>query len=722
MKLLLFLLITILPQTLFAQSSYPTLLSFDYRLIKQRIQQEYTQLGRFNQTGSITVKLPTQSGEWRMFEIKESPNLSEALNLQHPELQTYSGVCTEDKSLSIRFDISPMGFSGVFIQHGDFLMIEPRDLSKNIYQITSLDESQNHWRCGLEYPETRNLSKTKSSKNTNISAGSVVRTYRMAVATTGEFTVANGGQANALTRINSFLTIINAMYIKELSIDFILVSGNNIIFTDPNSDPYTISSSFSSGQSGTAFIGFDTDGKLPFANYDIGFTLHATTTTGSSISSAGVATLGVVCSDYFKGRMWTQYTASNTNANINSVVGGILIHEIAHQFGAEHTFNGQGSNCTSQLGDQFEPGSGTTIMSYKGLCSSAQNLTGNKDNYFHIRSLESILLGISFNPTCGSTVSSTNTLPVVNAGTDYTIPANTPFLLKGSASDGNNDPLTYTWDENDEGVYNDAGALGQTNGIGGYSAVRSRTAPLFRSRQSATTPNRFFPANNFVLNNANNPADNEGEDLSIANRVMKFTLTVRDNKTTGGGTVSDDVLVTVDSLKGPFLVTYPNTNINWVVGTPQTITWSVNGTDALSANIDIQISTNGGTSFSTLLSNTPNDGSETIVMPTNLALNTTARIRIVSTNSTTAEFFDISDANFSVIASPCPANNATFLSTKSGLWNDLTVWNCGNRLPNSTDTVRIVAGHVVTLNTDAQIKALNVFGNLTFQLGRVLSY
>jgi Metallo-peptidase family M12B Reprolysin-like len=721
MKQIYLFLLAIIPSLSFSQNQNPKTLLFDYQSIKSSIASTNFGSNKINPNPKLILDLPTPDGTVRSFEVEETSNFNEELQTEHPEIQTFTGTCVKDKSLSVRFDISPSGFSGAYVQQGSFDIIEPKDLSQNLYQVTPFDETQHGWECGLDTLVRKRLISSKISKKNNITVGGVLRNFRIAVATTAEFTNANGGQTQAVNRINSFLTIINAMFIKELSIQFTLVSGTNIIFTDAATDPYTISSNYSSGQSGTAFRGFNTDGKLPFANYDLGFTLHVSGTSGG-LSAGGVATLDVVCDDFFKGQMWTQYSGSNTNTSINSLVGGILIHEIAHQFGANHTFNGQGGNCTSQLGDQFEPGSGTTIMGYKGQCGS-QNLTGNTDNYFHISSLESILLGISLQPTCGTTTTLTNALPVVNAGADYTVPANTPFVLKATATDANNDPMTYTWDENDAGVYNDAGALGQTNGVGGYSAVKSRTAPLFRTKQSTTSTERSFPATNFVLNNANNPADTEGEDLSIAQRIMKFTFTARDNRTTGGGTVSDDILITVDSLKGPFLVTSPNTNVTWEAGSVKTITWSVNNTNVLSANIDILISSNSGTTFTTLVSNTPNDGSETVTIPSNTPLNATARIKIVSKNSATAEFYDISDTNFTVIApSVCPASNATFLSTKTGLWNDLAVWNCGNRLPGITDTVRIVAGHVVTLNINAQIKALNVFGSLTFQAGRVLSY
>ena len=722
MKQLFLLLFAIFPSINFAQNNNPRTLTFDYQSIKSGINSFKANRDKANLSTKIIIDLPTPNGAMKSFEVEETSNIATELMNDHPEIQTFTGTCVKDKSLSVRFDLSPLGFSGAFIQGGSFDIIEPKDLAKNLYQITPFDETQIGWECEIDTLVKQKVKNNPTSIKANISSGNVVRTFRVAIAATGEFTVSNGGQSQALSRINSLLTIINAMYIKELSIQFSLVNSTNIIFTDPNTDPYSPSGNADSNMSGIAFRGFNTDGKLPYANYDFGFTLHVNGTLSGGIYASGIASLGVICNNFSKGQMWTQYQADNTYLGINSLVGGILIHEIGHQFGANHTFNANTGNCTYQLGDQFEPGSGTTIMSYNGQCGS-QNLTGMKDNYFHISSLEVILAGIASQSSCGTTTSSANALPVVNAGPDFTVPANTPFLLKATATDANGDALTYTWDQNDAGIYYDAGALGQTVGIGGYAAVRSKKAPLFRSKQTTTTPNRCFPALSFVLNNANNPADNEGEDLSIAQRTMKFTFTARDNKITGGGTVSDDIIITVDSLKGPFLVTSPNANVSWAAGSSQTITWSVNNTNLLSPNIDIQISSNGGTSFTTLVSNTPNDGSETVIIPSGTTLNATARIKIASTNSTTAEFFDISDTNFTVIApTTCPATNATFLSTKTGLWNDLTVWNCGTRLPGVTDTVRIVVGHVVTLNVNTQIKSLNLLGRLTFQAGKILSY
>jgi hypothetical protein len=725
MKYFILFLFNIYTQTFYAQSNTKKTLLIDYQLIKANIAQSKNALKTNLKNEKITVKLLSPTGDEKTFEIEETSNFIPELAFKYPEIQTFMGICTDDRMLSVRFDISSLGYSATYMNHGEITIIEPKDLSKNLYVVIPYQESQVGWKCGIsDLFSSNELKTTRSITQNSISNGAYLKTLRIAIATTGEFTSANGGVVNALSRINSLLTVVNAVYIPDLAIKFELIANNTaIIFTDVNTDPFTPTANYSPNDSQTAFDGFDSNNILPYSSYDIAHTLHAIPTTSTSIASGGIAGLGVVCNSLNKARGWTQYTANNTNTNINSLVGGILTHEIGHQLGANHTFNGQGGNCTAQLGDQFEPGSGTTIMAYKGLCSSAQNLTGNKDNFFHIASMESMLYQLSFTPTCGTNTTLTNALPVVNAGDDFTVPSNTPFLLKGSATDANNDPLSYTWEQKDSGIANDVGALGQTNGVGGYPAVNSKKAPLFRTKQSTLTANRSFPAEAFVLNSANNPNDNEGEDLSLANRTIKFSLTARDYKSGGGGTVSDEIIVTLDSLKGPFLVTSPNTAISWGVGTSQTVTWSVNNTHILSPNIDILISTNGGTSFTTLMTNTPNDGNETIIVPTTLT--TQGRIKIVSKNSLTAEFYDISNVNFSIVTA-CPTSNVVFSSNKTGLWSDLTVWNCGTisstRLPNITDTVKINTGHLVTLDVNASIKILSLIGNLNLNAGKVLSY
>lgn len=395
-------------------------------------------------------------------------------------------------------------------------------------------------------------------------------------------------------------------------------------------------------------------------NYDLGHCLH---TTGGGIAYYGV------CNNNFKGGGWS---GSTTPTSIL-----LMAHEVGHQFTAPHTFLGNGSsNCSDSnrsLSTAYEPASGNTIMSYAGICGAGQNISGGKVPYFHTNSLQNMITYIQSGTgnTCGTPTATGNTPPVVVAGAAMTIPKNTPFTLIGSGTDANGDALTYTWEQYDLPVADDVGALGSaTNGVGGYAAINSTTAPLFRSTQS-NSPERVFPSLSGILNNANNPADTEGEDLPNVSRTMNFRLTARDNRTVGGGTHCSSVVVTVDATKGPFDVTLPNGSETWAAGSTQTINWNVNGTNTLSTNVDIYLSVDGGNSFPYLIvSDTPNDGTQTYLVSANITNTTQARVKVVSKGNATANFFDVSNANFTITSTCQPSSSVICsdadLSTQSG--------------------------------------------------------
>jgi hypothetical protein len=113
---------------------------------------------------------------------------------------------------------------------------------------------------------------------------------------------------------------------------------------------------------------------------------------------------------------------------------------------------------------------------------------------------------------------------------------------------------------------------------------------------------------------------------SVATKVARTSIDGRDNAAQGTAqTNTDEMIVNVSGSIGPFAVTSQNTdNISWVQGASQTITWTVNGSNALvgSANVNIKLSVDGGLTFpTTLVLNTPNDGLEGIIVPNIIAKN-----------------------------------------------------------------------------------------------------
>lgn len=664
MKKILFLILLLGTQTLiFAQNPPP--FGHEVQINLNQLTQQLQNANAATDDLLPVISLPSPDGNSMLFRIKTSP----VMDNQVSEVKTYSGV-TLDKNIPIRMAITPSGFTAIMRYNNGYYFIEPIEGKSQGYRLYNINEAPKGV-CNLNGDE----SFLKGHKNGRILSsspfpiGSQLRTFRMAAAATNKMTAALGGQTQARDKIVSIINAVNLIYEVEVAIRFTLIgkttTSMSIILTSQASDPFVINPTFASAANAqTGFTAMHNTGANPYngllnySEYDIGHVFNSYTTgSGPTYYVRGQAG-PTPCVDDSKARGWTEFVST---AALGTIVD-VFAHETGHQFMAWHTYNAIGGDngfCTNGWDDEtaIEPGSGTTLMGYGGNCDTPVNyvLTApNSESYFHTRSIEQILNSVTNFNTCRTLSNTGNTPPTANAGSDYTIPKGTPFTLTGSATDPNaSDVLSYAWEEYDVAEADDKGALGSSiNGIGGYPAVNSTlSAPLFRSKISSQ-PTRNFPNLQFVLNNANNPADNEGEDLPQVSRTMKFRLTVRDNKANGGGVDSDEVIITVDGTKGPLAVTAPNGGQSWAAGSSNTVTWSVNNTNALSANVKILLSVDGGYNYPFVLtSSTANDGSESLLIPANAVNTTQARIKIVSTNSLTAEFFDISNANFTITSS-----------------------------------------------------------------------
>jgi hypothetical protein len=399
-----------------------------------------------------------------------------------------------------------------------------------------------------------------------------------------------------------------------------VATQTNVIFTNAASDPFNGNNNAGVliGESQTVITN-----TIGSANFDIGHTF--------STGGGGLAGLGVVCSNSQK--------AGGITGSGNPVGDpydiDYVAHEIGHQFSGNHTFNSVVGNCgggNRNGSTAVEPGSGITIMAYAGICGS-QDIAGNSIPYFHAISYDEIVNFTNFygGNSCPVTTTTGNNPPVVTGSGNYVVPKSTAFILTGSATDPDGDSLTFSWEETELGV------AGNWN---------SGNPNYFRSYTPVVSRSRLFPRQSVVL--SGNYVATKGEYVPASAQQLEFRLTARDNKMGGGGVCYAINNITIDN-SGPLSVTYPNAaGIFWSIGTQQTITWAVNGTDVAPVSCDsvkILISYNGGTTYSVINNSTLNDGSEIIAVPTLTASISTCRIKIESKGNI---FYDISNNNFEI--------------------------------------------------------------------------
>ena len=574
----------------------------------------------------IKLAIPMPGGGFQSFAIVASSMMEPGLTAMVPSIKTFGGQGIEDRTATIKIDITPFGFHAMILSsEGGAVFIDPYFRIAGSGYISYYKKDFKSTKKLIEGERYFSQEKQKTKYQQRIQAGpciaGVLKKYRLAVACTGEYAVAVGGTTKelALAAIVTSVNRVNGIYEKELDIRLTLVDSNlKVVFITPTTDVFTGNNDAGVLINESQKVITDSIGSTKF---DIGHTF--------STGGGGLAGLGVVCVDAQKA---SGITGSSTPTGDPYDVD-FVAHEIGHQFGATHTFNANTGNCAGngEKTTNVEPGSGTTIMAYAGICG-INDLQVNSDPQFHTISLGQInayIMGTG--NLCAVPTNTGNSAPAVNAGADFIIPKSTPFIVTGSATDPNGDALTYSWEEMDFG------------GLYGNASSPSGNAPLFRSFAPVTSTSRFFPKLTSIVNNATTL----GEVLPNYGRNINLRLTARDNKAGGGGVCSDDMLITVNGTAGPFIVTSPNTATSWDVGSFKTITWNVSGTDIApisASQVNISLSTDGGFTFPILLAaNTPNDGSEEIKVPNNLT--SFARIRVMASGNI---FFDMSNANFTI--------------------------------------------------------------------------
>lgn len=567
-----------------------------------------------SQISNTIVSLPNSKGELSRFRVFEAPIMEKGLADRYPDIKSYVAVGIDKPTERLRFSVTLFGLHVMSTSSDEgtyYIDTYTKDLNNYILYNRKDLHTVKTFACHFQdnHEEIAEQNRT-AVENQILATDGVFRQYRLAMACTIEYAAFHINaspaievtddqkKATVLAAMNVTMTRVNGIYERDMSLRMNLVTNNDvIIFIDTDS--------FSNTNAGQLINQSQTviNNAIGSANYDIGHTV--------STGGGGLAGLGVVCNNANKARGITGSPAPVGDPfNIDYVA-----HEIGHQFGGPHTFSSNddtAGNCdagNNSSANSVEPGSGSTIMAYAGICE--ENVQSNSDPYFHAVSIASMNAVMVGSGNCAPQTANGNNPPVISGLTNYTIPKGTAFVLTGSATDANaGASLTYCWE--------------QTNAAAGtnYPTTTQTTGPVYRSLNPTTSNKRYFPNFTSVLAGNLTPT---WEVTPNIGRILNFALTVRDNQTpTGGQTARANMTVTTVAAAGPFTVTSPAANASWNTNSSQTITWNVAGTTGNginTANVNILLSTDNGVTFTTLLANTANDGTQAVTMPATAALN-----------------------------------------------------------------------------------------------------
>lgn len=561
---------------------------------------------------AITVSLPMPDGHLEEFVVWDSPLMEDGLAADFPTIRTYKAYQKSNRNITARFSTGPNGFHAAIKQEDTTIYIDPYSTNDAHHYIVYFtadhvdSDLANKILCGTQDENTHISTPQKWGKR--FPEGKLeMRKYRLALACTGEWGAVRGTKEKALADMVAFVERANLLFEAELAVRTVLIDKNDLLINiDGNNDLYTNSTV------GADILTQNTSiisGKVGFSNYDIGHVFSICYDVGGIAGGTACTSLkgaGVTC---------------HNNSGISNGIVLVFNHEVGHQLTASHTFN----HCPGQEGQLsatgYEPGSGSTIMAYPGACGSS-NLGAPRDNYYHVSSLDQIISYTNFESSdayiCAQKTDINNFVPVItlNYPKTFSIPKSTPFYLEGTATDVNQDAMTYTWEQFDN---QGSSPLGMPVG----------NAPIFRSLKPSASPVRFFPNVSRILAHEFN---NVQELLPTYSRNMTFRFVVRDNNPLGNAAVWEEIKFNVANA-GPFEITYPLLEQKLIVGKKLNVTWDVANTNLAPVScdfVDIYISLDNsldfkGPSMKLVAARVPNDGAETIIIPNHV----NTRVRIV---------------------------------------------------------------------------------------------
>ncbi len=633
---------------------------------------------KFSKQPGVVVEFPNMNGEIEKFQVWENSNMEPSFQAMFPQIRAYAGKGITDKGATINFSVSPKGIQTMlfransaaeFIEAYDkeataYVLFDARNRTQKVFNCTTTDTPLD-------------VDALLAANVTGKSSNALYKTMRLALSCTGEYAAAFGAstagtaadKALVLAAMNATMTRVNGVYEKDLSVHLNMIDNTSVIYYDGTTDPYSDAANMTNWNTELMNNLHTTLGDSAF---DIGHMF------GASGGGGNAGCIGCVCNNTLStgGGATTSYKGSGITSPGSGLPQGdsfdidYVAHEMGHQLGGNHSFTFSSEGTIAQT----EPGSGSTIMGYAGITS--YDVQAHSDPIFSYKGIYQIQANLN-TKTCpvATSLSGIDATPVVNAGADYTIPVGTAFMLTGTATDADaSDVLTYLWEQNDVGTAANASS----------EVLQTKTAgPNFRTFKPSTNKFRYFPQMGKILGGTlavTTAGLSNWESVSSVARTLNFTFTARDNHAGDGQTATDASIITVSTTGGAFSVSSQNTTgISYAGNSTQTVTWVPGSTASAPFNsptVDILLSTNASTAietfnattptspnpttWTTIASGVPNNGSYVVTLPNVTANTATCRFMVKAVGNV---FLAVNSKNFTI--TPALANETFGLNNFS---------------------------------------------------------
>jgi hypothetical protein len=355
--------------------------------------------------GAATLTIPDPAGTPTEFNVVEDSVMEPELQAAHPDIRTYAGAAAN--GTSIRLDVSPLGFHAM-VRRPDGVVWYVEPATRNVGESRVLSFAGSAAGAPAETFVEKQVQRAQQdaaaladSDQSFSTPGGIVtqRTFRLAFLTDPTYAafVAPGAATHVLSdplvlaAKVSLINRVNEPYNDDVAYKFLLVNGTDTKLNLLNAPEMTgtngpcgASACFTAGQAAGC-----TGGTLTRNIFALGMLVGADTFDighiGFGLNGGGVAGLGVV-GGASKARGCT---------GLPQPIGDVyaidyVAHEMGHQMGGNHTFNGTQVNCSGSNRNgatSVEPGSGTSIQAYAGICGS-DNLQPHSDPYFSFKSID----------------------------------------------------------------------------------------------------------------------------------------------------------------------------------------------------------------------------------------------------------------------------------------------------------------------------------------------